>query len=101
MKFILNIASIYLPFVIFIGPCPYIAEESNDRIIRLDIAKKIYGEYLEISNRVVPFTGTINQFCQGNVTVIGAGYVYRFEYDRKICKIKWSHGRVSTKYRCP
>ena len=101
MKFILNIASIYFPCVIFIGPCPYIAGEYNDRIIRLDIANRIYGEYLGIPNRVVTFTGKTNQFCQGDVTVIGAGYVYYFEYDRQICKIKWSHGRISTKSCCP
>ena len=84
----------------FLGPCPDIAGVYNDRIIRLDIENTFNGDYFYKNDIIIPFNGTIDKACNGAVIALDTYKKFGFSYSKDMCKISWSHDKVSIKNSC-
>ena len=81
------------------GPCPHIAGEYHDGIIRLDVENQINGDYYGKGRDIfVPYNGTIDSTCKGNITF--SGVPYSLEYHPHQCQILWSDNVTSYKKSC-
>ena len=87
-------------FFNLLGLCPYIAGVYNDGIIRLDKDNSFNGNFKPASGKVIPFNGTVDSTCKGEVINLKDDSIRGFTYFKEVCKINWDSGKVSTKAHC-
>ena len=95
-----NIFDLRFFFLNFLVPCSDIAGVYDaGRIIKLNIGNTFEGDDYPAGSDKSYFNGEIDNFCKGKM-INRKGEKRSLEYNKKLCKIKWDNGWISTKKPC-